>query len=117
MSDMFNLPPAIQELKSALNKLPSIGPRSAERIALHIVQCKQDPIRKLIESIQEAKEKIALCEKCGGLTESQPCSLCSIRKGKRIAFVLLLSQRISSTLKNHTRTAVNTMSWVDKFPP
>ncbi|MBT5064407.1 MAG: recombination protein RecR, partial [Verrucomicrobia bacterium] len=36
MSDMFNLPPAIQELKSALNKLPNIGPRSAERIALHI---------------------------------------------------------------------------------
>jgi recombination protein RecR len=77
MSAMFNLPPTIQELKSALNKLPSIGPRSAERIALHIVQCKQDPINKLIKSIQEAKEKIALCEICGGLTESQPCGLCS----------------------------------------
>ena len=74
---MYNLPPTIQELKSALNKLPSIGPRSAERIALHIVQCKQEPIRKLIQSIQEAKEKISLCETCGGLTESQPCSLCS----------------------------------------
>ena len=77
MSDMFNLPPAIQELKSALNKLPSIGPRSAERIALHIVQCKKDPIDKLLHAIQDAKEKVTLCEICGGLTENQPCGLCS----------------------------------------
>lgn len=74
---MLNLPPAIQELKSALNRLPGIGPRSAERIALHIVQNKNEPINQLILSIQEAKKRITLCEICGGLTEIQPCHLCS----------------------------------------
>ena len=74
---MFNLPPAIQDLKSALNRLPGIGPRSAERIALHIVQIKNEPVSQLIHSIQEAKKKVTLCEICGGLTEIQPCNLCS----------------------------------------
>lgn len=74
---MLTLPPAVQELKSALNRLPGIGPRSAERIALHLVQSKQDAVDQLIHATREAKEKVSLCETCGGLTEIQPCPLCS----------------------------------------
>jgi len=74
---MLTLPPAVQELKSALNRLPGIGPRSAERIALHLVQSKQDAVDQLIRSVKEAKDKVSLCETCGGLTETQPCPLCS----------------------------------------
>jgi len=74
---MLILPPAIQELKAALNRLPGIGPRSAERIALHLVQSNQAAVNQLTQAIHEAKEKISLCEECGGLTETQPCSICS----------------------------------------
>lgn len=74
---MASLPEPIVHLVAALSKLPGVGPRSAERIALHIVQSDQDAIRNLANSILNARDKIAFCEKCGGLTERQPCEFCS----------------------------------------
>jgi recombination protein RecR len=72
-----SLPEPILNLVSALSKLPGIGPRSAERIALHIVQSEQPVIQALAHSILEARERISLCQNCGGLTERQPCAFCA----------------------------------------
>ena len=74
---MPSLPEPIVNLVAALSKLPGIGPRSAERIALHIVQSEKAVIQSLAHSISEARERISLCETCGGLTERQPCAFCS----------------------------------------
>ncbi len=99
---MLHLPPTIQELKSALNRLPGIGPRSAERIALHIVQSSQPPIEQLIHSIKEAKERVSLCEICGGLTETQPCDLCSDpQRSKEIICLVVKPTDILSIEKSH----------------
>jgi recombination protein RecR len=72
-----SLPEPIVNLVAALSKLPGIGPRSAERIALHIVQSEKPLIQTLAQSILEARERIRFCEICGGLTERQPCAFCS----------------------------------------
>ncbi len=74
---MASLPEPIVNLVSALSKLPGIGPRSAERIALHIVQAEQSVIQALAHSITEARERISFCQVCGGLTERQPCAFCA----------------------------------------
>jgi recombination protein RecR len=74
---MPSLPVSIAELIAALNRLPGIGPRSAERIALHIVQAPQDSIKQLAEAILDARTKVRFCEICGALTESSPCGICS----------------------------------------
>jgi recombination protein RecR len=71
------LPEPVANLIVSLSKLPGIGPRSAERIALHIVQSEKAPIEELTNVILFAREKISLCRNCGGLTELQPCALCS----------------------------------------
>jgi recombination protein RecR len=60
-----------------LSKLPGIGPRSAERLALHLVQSDADSVRQLAGTITTAREKIRMCSICGGLTEQEPCSICS----------------------------------------
>ncbi len=73
----FELPGGLETLKQALGKLPGIGPRSAERLALHIVQCQDDWVRHLSGALIAAKERIAFCRDCGSLTEEQPCSLCA----------------------------------------
>lgn len=73
---MAELPPPIQVLKSALGGLPGIGPRSAERLALHVVQSDLTGVKELAAALVAAKERIGFCEQCGALTESQPCSLC-----------------------------------------
>src|SRR5580692_7779252 len=70
------LPDPIIALTAALGKLPGIGPRSAERIALHLVQADSPSVKNLAETILNAREKIKFCEICGSLTEQSPCSFC-----------------------------------------
>lgn len=73
---MASLPEPILALTAALSRLPGIGPRSAERLALHLVQSEAGSVRTLAEAILAARERIALCRVCGALTERQPCALC-----------------------------------------
>ena len=70
------LPDSISALIVALNKLPGVGPRSAERIALHLVQSDSAAVRQLADAILLAHEKIQFCTTCGALTEKSPCSIC-----------------------------------------
>jgi recombination protein RecR len=71
------LPEPISALVAALSKLPGIGPRSAERIALHLVQSDSATVRHLAETITTARDRVTLCRICGSLTEADPCSFCS----------------------------------------
>ena len=71
------LPEPIIALTAALAKLPGIGPRSAERVALHIVQGDPATVRHLAETILTARERIRFCETCGALTEISPCATCT----------------------------------------
>jgi recombination protein RecR len=74
---MSALPAAIESLVAALSKLPGIGPRSAERIALHLVQAEAGSVKQLAETILNARERVKLCQTCGSLTENSPCDICS----------------------------------------
>jgi recombination protein RecR len=70
------LPDSITQLITALAKLPGVGPRSAERIALHLVQTDSALVKQLADSILIAREKIQFCTTCGSLTEKSPCPIC-----------------------------------------
>jgi recombination protein RecR len=70
------LPEPITALTEALCRLPGIGPRSAERLALHLVQSEPDVSQRLANAILSARAKIRLCSVCGALTEADPCSIC-----------------------------------------
>ena len=74
---MTALPPAIAELIAALGQLPGVGPRTAERLALHLVQTNADDVRQLAQALVSAREHVSLCSTCGALTETQPCPLCA----------------------------------------
>jgi recombination protein RecR len=73
---MSVLPESIVALTSALNTLPGIGPRSAERIALHLAQTDSAVVKQLADTMVYAREKIKFCETCGALTEKSPCNIC-----------------------------------------
>jgi recombination protein RecR len=85
------LPEPITTLTDALCHLPGIGPRSAERLALHLVQSDADVSRRLAQVIVQAREKVRLCSLCGGLTEADPCAICS--DTRRDAAVLCVVER------------------------
>src|SRR5438552_174763 len=74
---MAALPEPISALISALAKLPGIGPRSAERMALHLVQTESAAVQQLAETILIDRARVRLCDTCCGLTENSPCPTCS----------------------------------------
>lgn len=74
---MAALPEPISTLIGALSKLPGIGPRSAERLALHLVQSESGLVRQLADSILQARDRIRFCTTCGALTEQVPCAICA----------------------------------------
>lgn len=71
------LPQPVADLVTALGRLPGIGPRSAERVALHLVQAEAGQAQALSTAIQRARESISACQQCGALTDRQPCRLCA----------------------------------------
>ncbi len=74
---MTSLPGPVTHLVAALGRLPGIGPRSAERLALHLVQGDADAVRQLAAVLVDARERVANCARCGALTEHQPCPVCA----------------------------------------
>jgi recombination protein RecR len=88
---MAALPEPIESLISALGTLPGIGPRSAERLALHLVQTESDAVKHLAETILNARQKVQFCAVCGALTEHSPCEICS--DSKRDASLVCVVER------------------------
>lgn len=62
---------------AALHRLPGIGPKMAERLALHLVKMSPTDVHALAHALVEVKEKIMYCSVCGAITEHDPCALCS----------------------------------------
>ena len=60
-----------------LNRRPGIGPRAAERLALHLIQADTAVARRLASVLVTSRDKIIECTQCGGLAEKSPCSICA----------------------------------------
>ncbi len=69
--------PPIQALIDEFGKLPGIGPRSAQRIAMHIVKMPREDINRLAHALTDAKDRVRYCDMCFNLSESEKCSICS----------------------------------------
>ena len=59
----------IQELIDELGRLPGIGPKSAQRIAFHIVQSERVDVNRLVEVLRLVKERVKFCTQCGNVAE------------------------------------------------
>ena len=72
----MDYPPPIQVLIDRLARLPGIGKRSAERVALHLLKAEDGVSRQLAQAIQDARSRIRNCSRCGAYTEADPCAIC-----------------------------------------
>ena len=80
---MFEFSPALERLVGLLAKLPGLGPKSAGRIALHILRAPKSEIDALAEALIEVKTRIRFCTVCFNLTEEDPCLICRNLKRDR----------------------------------
>jgi recombination protein RecR len=67
---------AVDKLTQELNKLPGIGPKSAQRLAYYLLRASDDQAKLLAEAILSVKQKTKLCSVCFNITDSDPCPIC-----------------------------------------
>lgn len=66
----------IQSLIDELGRLPGIGPKSAQRIAFHVIQSERSDIERLVEVLRTVRERIKFCTVCGNISEENECVIC-----------------------------------------
>ena len=69
--------PSLSRLVQELNRLPGIGPKSAQRLAYYIIRLPDDDAYALADAITSVKQNIVFCEQCQNLTDASPCQVCS----------------------------------------
>jgi len=66
----------IQSLIDELGRLPGIGPKSAQRIAFHVIQSDHSDIERLVEVLRTVRERVKFCQVCGNISEEIECLIC-----------------------------------------
>ena len=66
----------VQDLIDELGRLPGVGPKSAQRIAFHLLQADPVDVRRLAQVLLEVKEKVRFCSTCGNVAEDTECRIC-----------------------------------------
>jgi recombination protein RecR len=68
---------AVQDLIDELGRLPGIGPKSAQRIAFHLLAADPVDVRRLASALTEVKDKVRFCRVCGNVAEDELCRICA----------------------------------------
>src|SRR5215831_20921135 len=73
---LAQLPSALEELIQELSRLPSVGPKTAQRLAFHILRSARARSEALASAILEVKARIGYCQRCWNIAEGAPCAIC-----------------------------------------
>ncbi|MFN7149260.1 MAG: recombination mediator RecR [Microthrixaceae bacterium] len=68
---------AVQELIDCLGRLPGIGPKSAQRVAFHLLKVDKEEANRLARAIVEVKERVGFCSRCFNIAEGELCNICT----------------------------------------
>ena len=77
---------AVQDLIDELGRLPGVGPKSAQRIAFHLLSADPTDVRRLVDALTEVKARVRFCDICGNVTQEETCRIC--RDPRRSATVI-----------------------------
>ncbi|NHC15404.1 recombination mediator RecR [Motilibacter deserti] len=66
----------VQDLIDELGRLPGVGPKSAQRIAFHLLAADPVDVRRLVVALEQVKEKVRFCRICGNVAEEEECRVC-----------------------------------------
>ena len=66
----------VQDLIDELGRLPGVGPKSAQRIAFHVLAADPADVRRLVAALPEVKDKVKFCSICGNVAEEEQCRIC-----------------------------------------
>lgn len=89
---MYFTPP-LARLIEQFQKLPGVGPKSAQRMAFFVLSMNKESVKEFADSIVEAKERVKNCSRCFHLTSQDPCELCSNEKRDRHVMCVVAEAR------------------------
>ena len=93
---------SVSKLIQELNKLPGIGPKSAQRLAYHILRTPEEQTKELADAILSVKQKTRLCSICFNVTESDTCRICGNEQRDRTK-ICIVEQPQDILALEHTR--------------
>jgi len=102
-SDITPTAGAVSKLIQELNKLPGVGPKSAQRLAYHLLRASEEQARQLADAILSVKQKTRLCSVCFNITDSDPCPICRSPQRDR-AKICIVEQPQDILAMEHTKT-------------
>jgi recombination protein RecR len=92
----------VQDLIDELGRMPGVGPKSAQRIAFHLLKLPREDALRLARAITEVKDKVAFCERCFNVSEGPLCGICSDeRREPHVICVVEEPKDIVSVEKTH----------------
>lgn len=115
--------PAIESLKQALRRLPGVGPKSAQRMAFHLLARDREGARQIAEALRTALERVGHCKRCNDFSEDEICPLCaSPRRDHSVLCVVespadLSSIEQSSAFHGHYFVLMGRLSPLDGIGP
>ena len=80
---MLSTSPALDALITEFSRLPGIGRKTAQRLALHVLKLTRDDVERMARSLIEVKDRIRTCSICCNITEDDPCVICSSSRRDR----------------------------------
>ncbi|MGE5811046.1 MAG: recombination mediator RecR [Ignavibacteria bacterium] len=86
----------LQAAIEELSKLPSIGRKTAQRLALYLLKCNDDTVNSLIKAVRELKSKLQFCKKCFNISEDEICEIC--KSGKRDKALICVVEEASDVI-------------------
>ncbi|MGE5795684.1 MAG: recombination mediator RecR [Ignavibacteria bacterium] len=92
----------LQAAIEELSKLPSIGRKTAQRLALYLLKCNDDTVNSLIKAVRELKSKLQFCKKCFNISEGEICEICkSSKRDKALICVVEEASDVIAIEKSH----------------
>src|SRR6185369_2970745 len=73
----MSLPDSLVRLIEELVRLPGMGPKSAQRLAFHLLKTPRELTDRLIDAVRDVKDRVTYCSVCNNITDTDPCSFCS----------------------------------------
>ncbi|MDD5031610.1 MAG: recombination mediator RecR [Patescibacteria group bacterium] len=95
----MKFPLAIQNLINQFSRLPSVGPKTAQRYVFYLLKQPAEELQKLAQFIAELKEKTTVCSRCLSLAESSPCPICADKKRRPDIICVVASTQDMLTLE------------------
>jgi len=86
----------LQTAIEELSKLPSIGRKTAQRLALYLLKCNDESVNSLIKAIKELKSRLQFCKKCFNISEEELCEIC--KSGKRDKSIICVVEEASDVI-------------------